>query len=63
MGEILEFFSAYWVRIIIAVAAAYLISSVNTSIIVTKIVMHKDIRTLGSGNAGFTNSQNNMIRI
>ena len=30
-------------------------SSVNTSIIVTKIVMHKDIRTMGSGNAGFTN--------
>ena len=55
MGEILEFFSVYWVRIIIAVLAAYLISSVNTSIIVTKIVLHKDIRTLGSGNAGFTN--------
>ena len=55
MGEILGFFSAYWLRIIIAVAAAYLISSVNTSIIVTKIVLHKDIRTLGSGNAGFTN--------
>ena len=55
MGEILEFFSAYWVRIVIAVLAAYLISSVNTSIIVTKIVLHKDIRTLGSGNAGFTN--------
>ena len=55
MGEILEFFSVYWVRIIIAVLGAYLMSSVNTSIIVTKIVLHKDIRTLGSGNAGFTN--------
>lgn len=55
MGEIGEFFSAYWVRIVIAVLCAYLISSVNTSIIVTKIVLHKDIRTLGSGNAGFTN--------
>ncbi len=39
----------------IAVSAAYFISSVNTSIIVTRIVLHKDIRTLGSGNAGFTN--------
>ena len=55
MGELGEFFSQYWVRIIIAVLAAYLMSSVNTSIIVTKIVMHKDIRTMGSGNAGFTN--------
>ena len=44
MGEILEFFSAYWVRIIIAVLGAYLVSSVNTSIIVTKIVLHKDNR-------------------
>ena len=55
MGELGEFFSQYWLRIIIAVVAAYLMSSVNTSIIVTKIVMHKDIRTMGSGNAGFTN--------
>ena len=50
-----EFFSSYWLQTIIAVVAAYLIGSVNTSIIVTGIVMHKDIRTMGSGNAGFTN--------
>lgn len=50
-----EFFSSYWLQTIIAAAAAYLIGSVNTSIIVTGIVMHKDIRTMGSGNAGFTN--------
>ncbi len=55
MEEIFGFFSAYWLQVIIAVLAAYLISSINTSIIVTKIVLHKDIRTLGSGNAGFTN--------
>lgn len=50
-----QFFSLYWWRLIIAVVAAYLIGSVNTSIIVTKFVMHEDIRTMGSGNAGFTN--------
>lgn len=55
MEEITGFFSQFWLQTIIAVAAAYLISSVNTSIIVTRIVMHKDIRTMGSGNAGFTN--------
>lgn len=55
MGELGEFFSVYWIKIIIAVLAAYLISSINTSIIVTRVVMHKDIRTMGSGNAGFTN--------
>lgn len=55
MKEILAFFSDCWLQILIAVAVSYLISSVNTSIIVTRIVMRKDIRTMGSGNAGFTN--------
>ena len=55
MEELSGFFSVCWLQIIIAAVLSYLISSVNTSIIVTKIVMHKDIRTMGSGNAGFTN--------
>lgn len=50
-----QFFALYWRRLIIAAVAAYLIGSVNTSIIVTKFVMNEDIRTMGSGNAGFTN--------
>lgn len=50
-----EFLSSYWLQIIITAVVSYLIGSVNTSIIVTKIVMRKDIRTMGSGNAGFTN--------
>ncbi len=41
--------------VIISCIGAYLVSSVNTSIIVTYIVRHEDIRKLGSGNAGFTN--------
>ncbi len=55
MEEITGFFSVCWLQIIIAAVVSYLVSSVNTSIIVTQIVMHKDIRTMGSGNAGFTN--------
>lgn len=50
-----QFFALYWWRLLIAAVAAYLIGSINTSIIVTRIVLHKDIRTMGSGNAGFTN--------
>ena len=55
MEEITGFFSACWLQIIAAAVISYLISSVNTSIIVTRVILHKDIRTMGSGNAGFTN--------
>ncbi|MBQ3330537.1 MAG: glycerol-3-phosphate 1-O-acyltransferase PlsY [Ruminococcus sp.] len=34
---------------------AYLIGSINPAILITRIVTGKDIRTMGSGNAGFTN--------
>lgn len=36
-------------------AVSYLFGSINFSIIVTRLFGIKDIRTLGSGNAGFTN--------
>ena len=36
---------------------SYVLGSINTSIIVTKYFTKKDIRKLGSGNAGFTNVQ------
>lgn len=40
----------------IAGIVSYLIGSINFSIIVTKFIMSKeDIRSMGSGNAGFTN--------
>lgn len=40
---------------ILPIIAAYLLGSVNFAIIVTKIAKGTDIRTYGSGNAGFTN--------
>jgi len=41
-------------------AAAYLLGSVNTAIIVSKLTLKKDIRDYGSGNAGLTNSIRSM---
>lgn len=43
-----------WLITVAAAAAAYLIGSVNSSIIISKII-GSDIRTHGSGNAGATN--------
>lgn len=42
--------------IILTALISYLLGSFNTSIIVTKLIIGRDIRTIGSGNAGFTNS-------
>jgi len=45
-----------WICYIIMLAVPYLLGGINTSIIVTKIRTGKDIRTMGSGNAGLTNT-------
>ena len=45
-----------WLCFIIMLALPYFLGGINTSIIVTKIHTGKDIRTMGSGNAGLTNS-------
>ncbi len=55
MEILTDLFYNYWVFVLISCIGAYLISSINTSIIVTYFVKHQDIRKLGSGNAGFTN--------
>lgn len=38
-----------------AALCAYLVSGLNPAIIMSKLIYHKDIRTCGSGNPGFTN--------
>ena len=43
------------IRTVATAVAAYLLGSINPAIIITKIKTGKDIRTMGSGNAGFTN--------
>ncbi len=42
-------------KIVIVMIIAYLLGSINVAILITKIFTGKDIRTMGSGNAGFTN--------
>ncbi len=46
-----------WWMFLLSAAAAYLLGSINTAVLVTSIVTKgkKDIRDMGSGNAGFTN--------
>ena len=43
------------IYLIISAVAAYLIGSINSSILISRIVSGKDIRESGSGNAGATN--------
>lgn len=45
-----------WICYIIMLAVPYLLAGVNFSIIVCKLKTGKDIRTMGSGNAGLTNA-------
>lgn len=40
----------------ILIAVGYLLGSINSAIVVSKVFMGYDIRTMGSGNAGLTNS-------
>ena len=47
----------YWLHFSIAITISYLLGGINFSIIITRLFGEKkDIRTLGSGNAGFTNT-------
>lgn len=45
-----------WLCYIIMLVVPYLMSGINFSIIVCKLKTGKDIRTMGSGNAGLTNT-------
>lgn len=55
--SILTYILNNWYFILTAVLTAYLMGSINTAVIVTKIVTRgkEDIRQMGSRNAGFTN--------
>lgn len=44
---------------ILTAVISYLIAGVNSSIILSKMIFKKDIRTCGSGNPGFTNFKRN----
>lgn len=57
MDFALTFISNFWWMFLLSAVIAYLLGSINTAVLVTKIVTNgkKDIREMGSGNAGFTN--------
>ena len=57
MDFYVSFLAENWWRFLLTAIAAYLLGSINTAVIVTRIVTKgkKDIRQMGSGNAGFTN--------
>lgn len=45
-----------WICSLIMLVVPYLLGGINTSIIVTRLKTGRDIRTMGSGNAGLTNT-------
>lgn len=47
------------VLLVLIAAAAYVLGSVNGSIIASRYLFHSDVRTMGSGNAGLTNFYRN----
>lgn len=57
MGIYADLFSSSWYVLILCAVTAYLLGSINTAVIVTKVVTKGkgDIKKMGSGNAGFTN--------
>ncbi len=56
MRNLMYFITTGWLQILITIFVGYLLGSINFAIIITKLVdRKKDIREMGSGNAGFTN--------
>ncbi len=55
LKQMIEFLINCWPSLILTALAAYLLGSLNSAIIVTKLFSHSDIRDSGSGNAGATN--------
>ena len=47
----------HYVLIALTAAAGYLLGSINTAVLLSKLIYKNDIRSQGSGNAGMTNMQ------
>lgn len=45
----------FWSAILITIVASYLLGCFNGAIVISKYVLHNDVRNHGSGNAGITN--------
>lgn len=55
MQSLIFYLQNYWWCIILLAIFSYILGSINFAVLFTRIVKKQDIRTLGSGNAGFTN--------
>lgn len=55
MNTVTFYLQNYWWCLLLLAVFAYLLGSVNFAVVFTRVVKKQDIRTLGSGNAGFTN--------
>lgn len=53
--QLWAFLSTSWSALLLCAVVAYLLGSINTAIIVTRLMGKRDIREMGSGNAGATN--------
>lgn len=51
----MEFITLYWWRLIVVAVVSYLLGSFSSAVIFSKMAKKKDVREMGSGNAGFTN--------
>ena len=49
-------FSDPLICLLLTALIAHLLGSFNSAIVFSRLFLHRDIRTIGSGNAGFTNS-------
>ena len=50
------FYATYFGFVLLIVAVSYLLGSINSAIVVSRVLYHDDIRKHGSGNAGLTNT-------
>lgn len=50
-----SFLANSWLSLLLSAVVGYLLGSINWAIIITRLFSRRDIRTVGSGNAGATN--------
>ena len=57
LSALTQSFGSYWYLGVLTIVIAYLLGSINPAVLMTKLWTKGkvDIRTVGSGNAGFTN--------
>ena len=59
----MSFQNSFLITLLLSMAVSYLMGSINTAIIIVRLRYNKDIRSLGSGNAGFTNVMRNFGKV